>query len=408
MDDPKTDDRFLSALLRNPSDDDIRSVIATVASQFPSDAAVAAELATILAASGERLSVDGAVVADVASTGGPASLSTLLAPLFLRAAGAIVPKLGVPGRPAGGIDCLAQIPGYRTELSLREIEDIVDRSGYAHFLAKGEMAPLDGRMFRLRQAMNAQAVPSLVAGSLLSKKLAVGVKFAGLDIRVAPHGNFGTDRDAAAANAGLFLRAARALGLNASPVLTDARHPYQPYIGKRESLLALDDIFRGTCSPWLGSHVETCRALAMACLPADRRPKIGEVSPTELRRHFDDNLIAQGAGPDDFDAVVRDTRREHTGHVLAAHDGFCFYHLDLLRDRLVEWQGMFRSEQMPFPDPVGLVLLTAPGQWVSGGTPIATVRAPETLMPDVIFRLDEIVGTPTCLPSGPDFEAIDG
>lgn len=408
MDAPMTDTRFLSALRRNPSDDVIREAIATVASQFPRNTAVAAELATILAASGERLSAGGAVVADVASTGGPASLSTLLAPLFLRAAGAIVPKLGVPGRPAGGIDCLAQIRGYRTELSLREIEEIVNGSGYAHFLAKGEMAPLDGRMFKLRQAMNAQAVPSLVTGSLLSKKLAVGVKHAGLDIRVAPHGNFGTDRSAAAANARLFSDAARALGIDASPVLTDARHPYQPYLGKRESLLALDDIFKGACSPWLAGHVETCRALALACLPSDLRAKAAEASPAELRRHFDDNLIAQGAAPDDFDAVVRDTRREHTGHVLAAHDGFCFYRLDLLRDRLIEWQGMFRSEQMPFPDPVGLVLLAPPGQWVSGGTPIATVRAPETLMADVILKLDETVGTPTSLPSGPDFEAIDG
>ncbi len=62
------------------------------------------------------------LVADVASTGGPSSLSTLLSPLFLRAGGAVVPKLGVPGRPAGGIDCLAQIPGYRTELSAQEVE----------------------------------------------------------------------------------------------------------------------------------------------------------------------------------------------------------------------------------------------------------------------------------------------
>lgn len=408
MDGPKTDTRFLSALRQKPSDDDICSAISIVASQFPSDAAVAAELATILAASGERLSIDGAVVADVASTGGPASLSTLLAPLFLRAAGAIVPKLGVPGRPAGGIDCLAQIPGYRTDLSGRDVNEILSGSGYAHFLAKGEMAPLDGRMFKLRQAMNAQAVPTLVAGSLLSKKLAVGVKYAGLDIRVASHGNFGNDRGTAAANARLFSDAARALDIDASPVLTDARYPYQPYLGRREALLALDDVFRGTCPPWLGGHVETCRVLALACVPADLRPKIADVSPKELRQHFDDNLVAQGANPDDFDAVVRDTRREHTGYVLAAHDGFCFYHLDLLRDRLVEWQGMFRSERLPFPDPVGLVLLAAPGQWVSGGTPIATIRAPETLMPDVIHRLNEVVGTPTCLPSGPDFETIDG
>jgi pyrimidine-nucleoside phosphorylase len=263
-------------------------------------------------------------------------------------------------------------------------------------------------MFKLRQVMNAQAVPSLVAASLLSKKLAVGVKFVGLDIRVALHGNFGADRDAAAVNARLFLRAARTLGLDASPVLTDARHPYQPYIGKRESLLALDDVFRGACSPWLENHVETCRALAMACLPAELRPKIAEVSTTELRRHFDDNLIAQGADPDDFDVVVHDTRREHTGHVLAAHDGFCFYRLDLLRDLLVEWQARFRSERMSFPDPVGLVLLAAPGQWVSGGTPIATVRAPETMMSNVIPKLAEVVGTPASLPRGPDFEAVDG
>lgn len=408
MDGTKTDTRFLSALRQSPSDDDIRVAIATIASQFPSDAFVSAELASILAASGECLSAEGTVVADVASTGGPASLSTLLAPLFLRAAGAIVPKLGVPGRPAGGIDCLAQIAGYRTELSVREIKEIIDGTGYAHFLAKGEMAPLDGRMFKLRQAMNAQAVPSLVTSSLLSKKLAVGVKRAGLDIRVAPHGNFGSNRATAAANAVLFVNAARTLGIDVSPVLTDALHPYQPYIGRRESLLALDDVFRGVSSTWLESHVETCRTLALACLPPDMCKRAADVLPNELRQLFEDNLIAQGADPDGFDAVVREARQEHREYILAACDGFCFYHLDKLRELFVEWQGMYSSSQTAFPDPVGVVLLVAPGQWVSGGTPIATVRAPETIMPEVIRRLSAIVGTPRRLPSGPNFEAING
>jgi pyrimidine-nucleoside phosphorylase len=238
--------------------------------------------------------------------------------------------------------------------------------------------------------------------------LAVGVKYAGLDIRVAAHGNFGADKDTAAKNARLFLDVARILGIEASPALTDARYPYQPYIGKRESLLALDDIFRGTYSPWLGSHIETCRVLAQICLPVRLRAKVAGVSTTELRRYFDDNLVAQGANPEDFDAVVGDTRREHTRQVAAVHDGFCLYRLDLLRDRLVEWQNMFRTEQAPFPDPVGLVLLVPPGQWVAGGTPIATIRTPESLMPDVIHSLGAIVGTPSRLPTGPNFEVIDG
>lgn len=351
--------------------------------------------------------IDEAVVADVASTGGPTSLSTLLAPLFLRASGAIIPKLAVPGRPAGGIDCLAQIPGYRAELSLNEIKSIVDESGYAHFLAKGEMAPLDGRMFKLRQALNAQAIPTLVTSSLLSKKLSVGVKYVGLDIRVAHHGNFGTSRATAAANAGLFRRAASALGMEASPVLTDARYPYQPYLGRRESLVALDELFRGMYSPWLGKHVETCRALAMACLPACFRSKIAAVPPSALREHFDNNLIAQGADPASFDALVHNTKREHTIQILASQDGFCFYHLDRLRDLLVEWQDLFRSEQVPYPDPVGLVLLAAPGQWSFEGTPVVTIRAPDSILSDVILRLNEVVGIPAFSPSGPDFEAID-
>ena len=74
-----------------------------------------AELANWLAASGEQLSPRGRT-ADLASTGGPGSLSTLWAPAALVASGFLVPKLGVLGRPAGGIDVLSQVPGYRIDL----------------------------------------------------------------------------------------------------------------------------------------------------------------------------------------------------------------------------------------------------------------------------------------------------
>ena len=73
-------------------------------------------LAHRLAESGEILTLSSHIFgADVASTGGPSSLSTILCPLFLRCLGRCVPKLAVSGRPAGGIDVMAQIPGYRTE-----------------------------------------------------------------------------------------------------------------------------------------------------------------------------------------------------------------------------------------------------------------------------------------------------
>lgn len=151
----------IRALHRTSSDDEVIGVVQTIARRCPADAEVAASLAQILAGTGGSVAIDHPLIADVASTGGPSSLSTLLAPLFLREGGAIVPKLGVPGRPAGGIDCLAQIPGYHSTLTPEEVEAVLASGGYAHFLAAGEMAPLDGRMFRLRQDCGAQAVPTL-------------------------------------------------------------------------------------------------------------------------------------------------------------------------------------------------------------------------------------------------------
>src|SRR5437868_1759275 len=88
-------------------------------------------LADVLADSGTRIaSASECLAADVASTGAPGSLSTLLCPLYLRAREFVVPKLGVPGRPAGGIDVLAQLPGYRTNLSATDVRRVLDRCGY--------------------------------------------------------------------------------------------------------------------------------------------------------------------------------------------------------------------------------------------------------------------------------------
>jgi len=262
----KSDVARVNRLTHDQSTDALKSVIHLFKEKYPSDPEAAAVLANVLAASGKTLQVTSFLTADVASTGGPSSLSTLLSPLYLRAAGLTVPKLGVPGRPAGGIDCLAQIPNYTTCLTTTQVLSVLASGGYAHFLAQGEFAPLDGHMFSLRQSCGAQEIPSLVAASLLAKKIAVDVKIAGLDIRVAAHGNFGHNWAEASRNATLFLTAAEIVGIKAVPVLTDARYLFQPYLGRCESLLAMMDIFNNDANEWLTAHVSTCKSLALACI----------------------------------------------------------------------------------------------------------------------------------------------
>lgn len=395
---------LLSSISNDVTDDEILSIIELVKREYPADPTAAAALARALAGSEMFLPSDNEFSADVASTGGPSSLSTLLSPLFLREGGAIVPKLGVPGRPAGGIDCLAQIGGYEVLLDRRKVDAILNSGGYAHFVADGQLAPLDGRVFRMRQQSGHQSVPTLVAASLLSKKLAVGIRRAGLDVRVAPHGNFGVSWDAARANAALFVKTAQILSIEAFPVLTDARYPYQPFIGRSEALVGMDDVFRSQRSPWLEDHYRICMNLALACAPPSARAAIADASPSDLRRHFDQNLLDQGASPEAFEQLVESTRRNHIHQLRATSDGFIHFPLEAIRRALVVWQKAEESAARPFPDPVGLILCRRPGERVRKGDVIATVRVTNGQEADVLRKLGGCGYELLPYPLGPNVE----
>jgi pyrimidine-nucleoside phosphorylase len=361
------------------TDTEIVAFLADVARQRPRDARLAADLARVLADSGRKLARRTALAADVASTGGPTSLSTLLCPLFLRAGGLEVPKLGVPGRPAGGIDCLAQIAGYKTSLTDQELAAVLQAAGYAHFLAAGRYAPLDAKVFKLRQLHGLQQVPTLVAASLLSKKLAVGVSIAGLDVRVAGHGNFGRSMEEARANADMYVKASAM---------------YQPYIGRSEALAALDEIFSGSASLWLLEHVELCRRLAIAATPAHLEKAVNKATPDILYREFRQNVIAQGAEEDDYRAVVRKVRQAIRHPVVAKHDGPVSISLERIRQALTKAQRCTDEASHEFPDPAGIVLCVRPGDVVTKGTILALVRVDaDTMRESLLQAIGEAVCT---------------
>lgn len=397
----------ITALQNNSPDSDVNQVISLYKEKYFDNPEAAALLATVLAKTGEVLSPTADHIADVASTGGPSSLSTLLAPLYLRAAGMIVPKLGVPGRPAGGIDCLAQIRGYRTDLDIQKVNTVLESCGYVHFVAKGMFAPLDGRMFMLRQANGAQNVPGLVVASLLAKKLAVGVKRAGLDIRVAKHGNFGESWEKASSNAYLFKEAADILGIRAFPVLTDARFLYQPYVGRSESLVALNDFFENKGNTWLDIHCSTCKTLALACIPDHYRGYAANCTRDELFNHFVDNVKAQDSNEDAFYELVNDTVNSHNYELVSEQSGFCSYDLKKIRDVLVEFQKEYSSDGTEFPDPVGIKFICAPGQFVGRGETLGTFRAPKEHYESALAMLKPIICYPGPNPCGYNLEGIN-
>lgn len=125
---------------------------------------------------------------DKHSTGGVGDkVSLALAPLA-ASLGLAVPMISGRGlgHTGGTLDKLAAIPGFRTGLALAEFRRALDRVGCAVIGQTPEIAPLDGRIYALRDVTGTVQILPVIAASIMSKKIAEGVSGLLLDVKVGP------------------------------------------------------------------------------------------------------------------------------------------------------------------------------------------------------------------------------
>jgi thymidine phosphorylase len=263
---------------------------------------------------------------------------------------------------------------------------VIDGCGFAHFLADARFAPLDAELFQYRRRTGAVAVPMLAAASLLSKKLAVGIRTVGLDVRVGPHGNFGATFEAARVNARLFCEAAALLGMQATAFLTGGTGPVQPFIGRGEALTALAHacgIAQVEQNEWLSEHVRDCIAMTEITVASSGAPapscSTPNVSSADLLSVLTAHLRAQGSSIDVFESKVHAVLAADRTQILAPSDGLITIDLDLIRSALVKAQEHHAASAASFADPAGLQLLVRPGKAVRKGDILALLRW-ETMM----------------------------
>ena len=146
-----------------------------------------AALTAALAESGETLDFSslGKLVADKHSSGGVGDKTTLaLAPL-VAAAG--VPVAKVSGRglgfTGGTIDKLESIPGFSAELSLERFIELIKENDLAIMAQTERMTPADKKLYALRDVTGTVENTSLIAASIMSKKIAAGAGVILLDVK---------------------------------------------------------------------------------------------------------------------------------------------------------------------------------------------------------------------------------
>ena len=184
--------------------------------------------------SGEKVdlsSVPGIKV-DKHSTGGVGDKTSLIASPIAAAAGVTVPMISgrALGHTGGTLDKLESIPGFRTSLSIEEFRAQLIQHKLAFIGQTPEVAPADGKLYALRDATaTVESIP-LIASSIMSKKLAVGLDALILDVKVGS-GAFMKRQVDARRLAQMMVGIGRRMDKRVQALITDMNQPLGYAIG---------------------------------------------------------------------------------------------------------------------------------------------------------------------------------
>jgi pyrimidine-nucleoside phosphorylase/thymidine phosphorylase len=234
---------------------------------------------------------------DKHSTGGVGDkISLPLAPL-VAACGVPVPMVSGRGlgHTGGTLDKLEAIPGFRVDLPVERFRAQVASLGCCLIGQTARIAPADKRLYALRDVTaTVESIP-LIAGSIMSKKLAEGIDALVLDVKVGGGAFMKTVEDArrlAAALAGI----GRAMGKRVTALLTDMSQPLGRAVGNALEVEESIEILRG------GGPADV-RALTVE-LGAEMLLLGGAAPSLPAGRAAIEAAIADGRGLDRFRRIV--------------------------------------------------------------------------------------------------------
>ncbi len=342
-----------------------------------------ADLTMAMVESGDQidLSMIEGIKVDKHSTGGVGDTTTLVLGPLVAAVGVPVAKMSGRGlgHTGGTIDKLESVSGFHVEIENDEFIRLVNKNKIAVIGQSGNLTPADKKLYALRDVTATVNSIGLIAGSIMSKKIAAGADAIVLDVKTGAGAFMKTLADSEEL-AHAMVSIGNNVGRNTMAVISDMSQPLGYAIGNALEVKEAIDTLKGEgpedlteLSLTLGSHM-VYLAKKASSLEEARTLLENAIKDGSALNSFKIFLEAQGGDGSVVDHPEKLPQAAYTFELEAKEDG---YVSEIIADEVgtaAMLLGAGRATKESEIDlAVGLVLRKKIGETVAKGESLVTI-----------------------------------
>lgn len=343
------------------------------------------ELTMAMAHSGDMLDLSAVrgIKVDKHSTGGVGDKTSLALTPMVAACGIPVAKMSGRGlgHTGGTIDKLESFPGFTTALTTEQFLENVNRIGIAIMGQTADLAPADKKLYALRDVTATVDQMSLIASSIMSKKLAAGADAIVLDVKTGS-GAFMKREEDARALAGEMVNIGKNAGRKTVAVISDMDQPLGYAVGNALEVREAIETLMGRGPE---DFVELCLTLGSRMLMAGGKADDEKTAVRLLKQAIEDGsalrklaefVEAQGGDSETVYHPERLPKAAIQRPVPAPEEGFISHmECDEIGICSLILGGGRETKESEIDLSVGLVLQKKTGDHVKKGEPLAIIHA---------------------------------